>query len=51
MEKYFVYQEAYLCTQIDGKNTVLRNKNLESKIAAGNPSSDIEILFYVKLVT
>jgi hypothetical protein len=32
MEKYYIYQEAYRGTQIDGKNTVLRSRIFDTLI-------------------
>jgi len=51
MQKCFIYQEVNSCKQIDGKSTVERDRVLDSKINAGNPSSVIVILFYIKLIT
>ena len=49
-QKYFIYQKVYSCTQIDGKNTFQRNRILDSKIAAGNSSSDVLLYFIYNLL-
>ena len=52
MEKYFINKEIYSGTQIDDKNTVLRNRNFDNNITAGNPNRDgVVIYFFVKLIT